>query len=167
MIAFSQIPFVRGGMEEQTKIYNLASYIEGFERTPQLDPLSYCFPIVVTDENEQQFDSFCANLWRTNPTANRTLVRIMIDVYNGMDVILLFTEKVTFAVHLVESLSKYIQELYGIIVNRINTVDDIPYIKESVFSIEGVQLLDLELNSYRMTYGYRDLPNDPPEDYRI
>lgn len=163
MICFSQIPFTR---DNTTKIYNLASYIEGFERIPYIDPSFYCYPLIVTDQNEREFDEFCAQLWRSNPDSNRALLRIMIDVYNGVDVIILFTDRIPYAVNLIESLSKYIQEIYGVIPNRVNTVDDIPYVTESVFSIEGVQIIDEEIERYRMLYGFKDLPNDPPEELR-
>jgi|SRR5574344_160382 hypothetical protein len=156
MLAFSTFPFKR--RDDNTFIVNLSSFYEGYPRLNALDPLNY-YNVGVT--NEYNFDVWYAFFILNTPDSFKQFLDLMINVYNGKDVIVLNDPRITYSTTLVESLIKLITERYGYISNIVNDPDDIPFIKDSSFSTEGLFVIDSDIQVYRERFGCETLESEP------
>lgn len=160
MLIFSRFPYCT---KETTVIISLGSFLEGYLVIPQLDPINYNPPGFAV--REEDFDNACFRLWNTIPEGRREIIRIMINLYHGNDVVFLVDERLEYSVNLAETMMKYIQDIYGYRSNVLRTPEDIDTLVEGDFSELGLIKFDMDLEWYRANFGWKDLPNDPPEGW--
>ena len=123
-----------GSLSPHTKIYNISSLLEGYPRLKLL-------PYNVMYSDDKEFDMAYAMYILNNDVVFYDMMRIIYNLFIGIDVYLLITidqpsEIVT------ESLLKFIQQRYGYIGNRVNEPSDIQFIIDSDFSTLGIFNID-------------------------
>ena len=160
MLTFSRIPF---SLKEETYIFSLNSYIEGYPSIASLDPLTHTDTRICVDE--EVYDAYCNNLWNQDPYVRKDLLLcIIFNLYYGNDVIILIYDGYEYNTYLAETLGRYIRDVYGYISNTVSSLEDIENCKEGNFSNQGLFQIDMDLDWYRSRFGVAELPNDPPYD---
>jgi hypothetical protein len=159
MLIFSRFPFEPS---DKTSIGVIGDYIGGFTQLPQLDPLSYYDTSILNDETV--FDSVCASLWTTNMESRRVIVRTILNLYYGNDVVFLVDDNIEYYAYLSEVLAKYIQDMYGYISCKVREPEDTSCLVEGTFSDAGLMRIEMDLKWYKAAFGSEDLPDDPPDD---
>ena len=125
---------------DNLNIYNYSSLKEGLYRLNLMPPMfdwSGC--------TEHDFDVWYANWLLTDPAAFYDLMRVMYDIYSGIDVYLCVSD-VPELQWINESFMKFLQQRYGINCFIINEPEDFLYAKDygSGFSIEGLGNFDID-----------------------
>lgn len=128
-------------------ILNLNSFIEGFERLNILPP----FGLEYGDKN---FDIMYANYIIQNDVPFIELMKIIMTVYSGKNVIIL-SSKGNIYEFVAESLQKFIQQRYSLVSYIVNDLDDWQYVEDTMFDINGVYNLDIDKE--RFTYLYTQM----------
>lgn len=129
---------------ENLLVYNLTSYIEGFERIDILPP----FDIPYIDRN---FDICYFNYIFNNDNIFTEFMKIIMALYYGFDVyILVSKDEGQMYDSISESIQKIIQQRYGILSNEINDIEDWDYLEESEFTIQGLYNLDCDKQRYSL-----------------
>lgn len=98
-------------------------------------------------DDSQQFDIAFANYILSNDYRFRQFFNIIWGLYSGENVFILVSHS-EFYDMLNESLIKLIQQRYGYITNDIRDQDDVDYLVEGSFSIQGLYNLDQDKNRY-------------------
>lgn len=129
-------------------VFNLSSLIEGYERVNLLPP--YNMQINMVDD--KQFDIAYANFILNDENAFYDFMKIIMSLYNGLNVYILVGGNEGMYDFLTESLQKFIQSRYGIISYVINDISDWDSIVEdrSTFSLNGLYTMDIDKE--RFTY---------------
>lgn len=123
--------------KERTIVLNFSSITE---RYPILDILpKERFNI----DDSQQFDVAFANYIMSDDYRFCQFFNIPLGLYCSFNVFVLISKNEFFDI-LNESLMKLIQQRYGYIINEINTEEDLDYLVEGSFSIQGLYNLDLD-----------------------
>ena len=133
-------------MYPNTVVYNLDSLIEGFPKVEILPPINTMYM------DQKQFDFFFQDyIFRNDSIFYEFMSKIMMPLYMGNHVYLLTSGDPFNDLHdgtaifsmVNESLLKIIQCRYGYIGAIINQYEDIEYLRrDSLFSVEGIQILD-------------------------
>lgn len=126
---------------ENMVIFNLSSYIEGFERVDIL-------PSFQVINSGKDFDYLYAQMITTDNYKFTEFMKIIMSLYMGKDVYVIIQKENELQEIVTESLQKYIQQRYGIISNIIYDVSDWEYVVECDFSITGLYNLDIDKNRY-------------------
>lgn len=125
--------------------YNFTSLNEKFINKLNLVP-----PNNLGANSEYVFDVKYMNWILSNDINFINFMRIIIDLYDGIDVFLVISND-NWSETLIESLLKLIQQRYGISAVRINEYNDIYYAEDSDFN-EGYGLFNLDNDKERYTY---------------
>lgn len=99
-------------------IYNLTSFVEGFERLDILPGKDF----ILTEENDHMFDIQYANFLLSQRMPE--IMKMMCRVYNGLTVYLMVYHDNGYFDMMLESIIKFIQSRYGIIPIMVNTIED-------------------------------------------
>lgn len=94
-------------------------------------------------DDSQQFDIAFADYIMSNDYRFCQFFNIPLGLYYSYDVFVLISRNDFFDI-LNESLMKLIQQRYGYVINEINTEEDLDYLVEGSFSIQGLYNLDLD-----------------------
>lgn len=121
---------------DSMSVYNFSSMVEGVPRLNLMPP-------VVERTADFQFDLYYANWLLSDPMAFRDLMRVLYDVYSGMDVYLC-CGSMNIVGDLNESFAKFIQQRYGINCCIVNDNADLEAAVESSFTIEGIANFDMD-----------------------
>lgn len=170
MIVFSQSSYFNEcvnvlSLKNNLVIYNLSSYIGGpyIEDITELllcsnyilpqDSIHVCNgftynPINITEYiNSVKFDIDYSNLILNNPQLFLYIMKIMINYYEGTNVLILI-ERDEYRDAITESIIKLIQARYGYNCWLINGIEDLEYIKETKINPMGLMVLDEDRNRY-------------------
>lgn len=158
MITFSQFPFTKSN---DTIVYSLCSYKEGFPKISILDPFNYTNDFTMYND-DASFNRYCFELWTANPEAHKVIVDIMRNVHYGNDIVILIDFSIPYAEYLAETMSGYLMMLYGCVCNIVKEPEDLDTLKEATFSDIGQAQIELDLEWVRENFGWSNLPNDPP-----
>lgn len=123
----------------ESRVYNFTSLLEGVTRLFNLVP-----PFNM-DYDALNFDITYANYILNNDVVFCDLMRIMTDIYNDYNVIILVGNEDEFVS---ESLQKFIQSRYGVISYNIEEYNDIPVLDKTEFDINGVFNIDNDMERY-------------------
>lgn len=158
MIVFGHKDFKPGYRE---KLFNLSSISELGEKIFSLLP-----PFKVDDyNNEKDFDIMYATYILENNAPFIDMMKVIYSQYeSGEDVInYILIEDDEFRNSITESLIKFIQQRYGYNCSIIHDHDDIYYIEESTFDINGLFNLDQDKERYVLLIA-EELNNENKED---
>ena len=123
-------------------IFNLSSLAEGYERV-------HLVPSITASYNDdKQFDIDYANYIFSNDFPFMEFMKIVYQLYHGLDVFLLVSRNENTYDIITESLCKLIQQRYGYNYQLINNKDDIDYYDDSNFNIYGIQTFDIDKERY-------------------
>ena len=142
MLIFSpfliQLPFNTMGVYT----FNISSYSESAPRLNALTPNR----IDISDPGfyYENYKNYILN----NHDAFMQMMDIVYKLYNGSDVILLIGPDDMFRTIFKESVAKFIQDRYGYISNFVSDPDDLIFIVEGDFSVEGLHNLDIDKEIY-------------------
>lgn len=117
-------------------VYNISSYNENYERVNLIPPNSLGY------NTEFEFDMNYANWIFYNNFAFIEFMKIISTLNNGYNVFLTISNE-EWGINLIESLTKLIQERYGIVAVMINDIEDFFYAKDSDTS-EGMGLFNMQ-----------------------
>lgn len=136
-----------------------------FENAPKLQ---YLNPYWNTNSgrvftNELEFDSWYVNYLTTTPEAFKEFIDLMRIVYNGGSIYILCDWNNEISINMIEALIKFIVDNYGYVSNVVRTYDDIHGLIEGTFSADGIQLFDINMETYINLFGMNNLPSDPEE----
>lgn len=134
-------------------IYNLSSYIETIQKIYLLPPSEIADSFL----DEKSFDMQYANFILNDDFSFMELMKIIIPIYEGKDVLLLISESLE---HITESLMKFISGRYGIISYLVYEKEDLEYLNESDFSLNGLYNLDIDKNRYSIIYTKMNMNNE-------
>ncbi len=127
--------------KDQVSVLNFSSITERY-------PILHILPKERFDiDDSQQFDIAFANYILSDDYRFCQFFSIILGLYYSYNVVVLISKNEFFDI-LNESLMKLIQQRYGYIINEINTVEDLDYLVEGSFSIQGLYNLDLDLKRY-------------------
>ena len=110
--------------------------------------------------DDYNFDMWYMNYLLSTPDAFRQLVDLMRIPYNGNNVWILVDFSMEGSVNIIESLIKYIQEIYGYTCNVVHVPEDLENLVQGTFSNIGIQTFDANMESYIQLFGHRNLPSD-------
>ena len=94
-------------------------------------------------DDSQEFDIAYANYILNDNYRFSEFMKIIYPLYEGKDVFVLISNTDFFDI-LNESVSKLIQQRYGYISNEVHSSEDIEYIREGTFTIQGLYNLDMD-----------------------
>ena len=139
-------------------VYNLSAYIEGIERIYLLPPddISHYYA------DEKTFDLLYADFIFKNDFSFMELMKIIIPIYEGKDVVLLISESLE---NITESLLKFINGRYGIIPSIVTDEEDLDMITESNFTLNGLYNLDQDKNRFSRLYAMTNINDQGEIDY--
>jgi hypothetical protein len=123
-------------------ILNLSSLVEGYERVHLVPSISARY------NDDKQFDIDYANYIFSNDFAFTEFMKIVYQLYMGLDVFLLVSRNENTHDIITESLCKLIQQRYGYNYQLLNNKDDIDYYDDSNFNIYGIQTFDIDKERY-------------------
>lgn len=132
-------------IDSSYSILNLSSFMERYERVCLLPPESLK-PYI---NSEKDFDLMYANFILNDDFYFMELMKIIMRVYEGKNVLLLIHESLEFVT---ESLMKFINGRYGLVPLIVTCEEDLEEIKESNFSINGLYNLDIDKNRFSKLY---------------
>lgn len=139
-------------------VYNLSAYIEGIQRIYLLPPDD----ISSYYADEKTFDLLYADFIFKNDFSFMELMKIIIPIYEGKDVVLLISESLE---NITESLLKFINGRYGIIPSIVTDEEDLDMITESNFTLNGLYNLDQDKNRFSRLYAMTNINDQGEIDY--
>lgn len=132
--------------EENFIIFNLSSYLEGYQRL-RLQP-----PMSVYNPEEQIFDVNYANFLLNDNNAFHDLMQIILNLYDGKRIYIIYNIDDEYNDLIAESLLKFIQQRYGYNYCIVQSYEDLDFIISnntiSNFTINGIYNLDLDKKRY-------------------
>lgn len=126
-------------------ILNLNSFKEGFERLNLLPP----FGLEYGDKN---FDLAYADYIINNDGPFIELMKIIMAIYSGKDVVILTNSNNDIYDFVSESLQKFIQQRYSLISYNVYDIEDWQYVEDTMFNIRGVYVLDMDKERFSYLY---------------
>ena len=156
MIVFTNpSPYIPYG-DNNVVIYNFSSYKEGFQRLVYLNPILQ-YNLFQFDSNiiySDEFDKWYFDYIFSNQNVYVEFIGcIMRNVYMGKDVYILIDPNFQMANIIIESLIRLIRLRYGYICNITYDFElDKESLIDSDFSIEGVVLIDDEMEKFSRNY---------------
>lgn len=146
MLVAGNYTLVNKVREENFIIFNLSSYLEGYQRL-RLQP-----PMSVYNPEEQVFDMNYANFLLNNDVAFYDLMQIVLNLYDGRNIYILYNIDDDYNELIAESLLKFIQQRYGYNYYIIQSYEDLDFIisndTNSNFTINGIYNLDIDKKRY-------------------
>lgn len=127
-------------IKDNTLIYNLNSYIEGYQ------PLGLIPPFIAF-ENEREFDIYYSQHIFSNDAIFYEFMKIIMSLYYGNNVFIIIGEDETSEL-VSESLQKLIQARYGVSAYFINEYEDYKYVEDGYMHVNGVYNLDIDKERY-------------------
>lgn len=118
-------------------VLNFSSLREGYDVVDLLPKVRFQL------DDSQEFDISYANYILNNDYQFIQLMKIIYPLYEGRDVYVLISNTNFYDI-LNESIFKLIQQRYGYISNEVHSEEDILYLKEGSFSVQGLYNLDLD-----------------------
>lgn len=145
-------------------VFNLSNAIEKGVRLKKLTP-----PVYV--EDGLGFDIFYANYIMSNDDVFVEFMNIIYKLYEG-DIVYVLIDHSEYRDILTESLIKFIQQRYGLLIYMVNETEDWVYVKESEFSIQGLFNLDIDKERFTLLVAdyeaiQKDLDNDGIEAPKV
>lgn len=132
--------------EEDFIIFNLSSFLEGYPRL-KLQPTMGIYNV-----DEQIFDINYANFLLNDSNTFCDLMKIIINLYHGNNVYIIYHTDDEYNELIAESLLKFIQQRYGYNHYIIHTYEDLDFIINnsinSNFTINGIYNLDIDKKRY-------------------
>ena len=149
MLIFTPNILFRNPMNNnEPKIFNISSYLEGYPRLDSLNPpLKSLSPYNIDFRDQENFGRLYTQYLLTNPQGFMALMDIVYALYEGEDVLLLVGHD-DYRDTLTEALAKVIQQRYGYNANIIHDPEDIECLVEGSFSIQGLYNLDQDKEIY-------------------
>ena len=135
-----------------TNVYNLSSPYDYGRRLFNLLPFSL-------DTNDPNFDFIYANYIMNTNVAFMELMELVLNVYYGTDAYVLVEEDLNYKYEAAESLIKFLQQRYGILVYMVRDVEDLEGLTENPLTSYGILNLDIDKERY-----YESLPENVIED---
>jgi len=126
---------------QENVIYNLSSYIEGFERVNILPPFGL-------DRYSREFDLAYEEYIRTNDSVFMEFMKIIMSLYNGYNVIILVDMNSPIFTSVTESLIILFEQKYDLIPNIVQELEDWDSVEEYSFSERGINNLLIEKERY-------------------
>lgn len=133
-------------------IYNLCSPYDVGIRLHHLIPLT----LNIEDPN---FDFIYADYILNNNDAFMEMMNLVLNVYYGTDAYVLADEDNSYKYESFESLLKFLQQRYGLIIPYVRTKEDLESAEEIPLNIYGVMNLDIDKERY-----YESLPEEVIQD---
>lgn len=124
-------------------ILNLSSFVEGVDRVNLLPPNN------IGLFNDKDFDVMYANYIFSNDGPFCEFMKIIYQLYNGIDVFLLVNTDDSFEIY-TESITKLIQQRYGYNYQILNKKSDYNRYDDSSFSLQGVYNVDQDMERFTM-----------------
>jgi hypothetical protein len=150
MLVFTpNIIFVNNANKTGTRIYNISSSLEGYDRLISLTPPRFYdqFNHPIDFRDQELFGQYYTAYVLSNKEPFMALMDIVYNLYEGYDVLLLIGRD-EFRDILTETISKIIQQRYGYISNIISDLCDLEGLQEGQFSIQGLYTLDQDKEIY-------------------
>ena len=142
MLSFVTASMIHYVIDAETKVYNLSSYMQA----EQLNLL----PPFVMEYDEYTFDMNYYNYIFSNDLVFMELMKVMMDIYSGIDVCILIHDDDTHW-FVAESLQKVIQERYGVISYIFKDMNDLDFklnTNSCNFTQEGILTFDNDKMRY-------------------
>lgn len=159
MIIFGSIDALQG--VSGLVINQVFNFNTMLEQVPQLNYLNpYWGNITSFRTDEYEFDMWYSGYLQSNPEAFKQLIDIMRIAYNGGNVWILVDFSMESSANIIETLIKYIQELYGYTCNVVHVPEDLDNLIQGTFSSIGIQAFDAHMENYLWYFGFRNLPSD-------
>lgn len=135
------IPTIKSQFED-FKVINFDCYIIGY-------PNANLLPINVSTDyyNDRDFDIAYANYLMGNDNVFINFFNLIIELHMGNNIFLISNNETGY-VNLSESLMKFIQQRYGFNGGFAAEPEDLFYIKESSFTVEGLANFDNDRSRY-------------------
>ena len=140
------------------QVLNFNTMIEQVTQLNFLNP--YWGNNITMRTDDYNFDMWYMTYLLSTPDAFRQLVDLMRIPYNGNNVWILVDFSMEGSVNIIESLIKYIQEIYGYTCNVVHVPEDLENLVQGTFSNIGIQTFDANMESYIQLFGHRNLPSD-------
>ncbi len=131
-------------IQSQCVVYNLTSFIEGYERLRIIPPNN------LGASTEYEFDQLYASWILNNDVIFFEFFKIINMLMNGFDVYLIISED-PWSENILESLLKLIQQRYGYNATRIDSFDDLVYAEPGEFN-PGYGLFNFDQDNERFVY---------------
>ena len=135
-----------------TNVYNLSSPYEFGIKLYSLIPFSL-------DINDPNFDFIYANYIMNTEKAFMEMMELVLNVYYGTDAYVLVEEDLNYKYETAESLIKFLQQRYGILVYTVRDLEDLEGLKDTPLTSYGILNLDMDKDRY-----YESLPENVIED---
>lgn len=134
-------------LNQSTIFFNLTSLKEGFERLNLIPPSIQNMYL-----NDKNFDLLYANYILQNDAVFYEMMKIVYSIYSGNTVYILTSTDLQECDFVAESLQKFIQSRYGIISNNVNSEEDLDFLSECNFSMNGLYNLDIDKERFAGLY---------------
>lgn len=149
------IPYIQSKTMKSLKVFNYTSLYSGYPSLSVLVTNMYQLNNSGMPTNlfvdTVDFDVRYATMILNNDQMYEALITIMMNTYQGIDVILL-VQRDPYRDALMESLIKFIQQRYGYNSWIIEDIEDISCIHEPYFSPIGIMALDEDIKRYDQLY---------------
>lgn len=148
-------------------VYNLSSFNEVYYRLDKLNPVYY-FQLSTLDMSSSDFNNWYAQFILSNEDMYKEFIgAIMMNVHMNNDVYILINPQFEASNLIVEALTQLIYTRYGYICNvSYDLCEDFDCLIDGELSVEGVVLLDREIDIYTKKYlGNQIMENNNAQDY--
>lgn len=159
MIVFTDdkmlIPYIELKAKQKAIVCNLSSYTSGLldltplitkvniQRLTSIPPMQFIESI--------DFDMYYAGLLQNDPDMHESLIRLVLLSYEGKLVIVM-TSRDQYRDAIMESLIKYIQQMYGHNCWIVEELEDVEYLNESGFTPDGLSLISRNFEEMNTIY---------------
>lgn len=134
--------FLKLPLNTFTNVFNLSSPYECGRRLFSLLPFSL-------DLNDPNFDFIYADYIMNNDNAFKEMMELVLNVYYGTHAYVLVEEDLNYKYEAAESLIKFLQQRYGILVYSARSIEDLEAIPEEIpLPLYGVLNLDIDKERY-------------------
>jgi hypothetical protein len=133
---------------QYNRVYNFTTMVDRVEQLKNLVPDLAPWQQSIGFFDEFAFDTSYAQFIKTNDFAFLDLMKIMVPIYKGEDVLVLTDTSIPIYEILTESLVKFIDTFYGFIPSVVKELEDFECVRDSSFTAQGI----LNLDSDRIRY---------------
>lgn len=136
---------------ENFKVYNFCSLRAGLPNQLNLIPSNTLGAV-----NEYDFDCRYASWILANDATFMSLMNIVMDIYNGINVYIAVSFVTEWETVLTESLLKLLQQRYGLVATYITSIEDIIESNDVDFQMCGYGLYNLDADKERWSFIYEN-----------